>query len=115
MESAGVQQLFFSHLKAKLPGHLSLVDEIAEHLDISNDSAYRRIRGEKPISFEELHKLCTNYKVSLDSFLHLQSESFVFNGKIKTDSENSFEDWLANLLSLMQFFNGFEKKHVYFL
>jgi hypothetical protein len=115
MEPAGVQQLFFQHVKAKLPGHLSLVDEVAEFLNISNDSAYRRIRGEKPISFEELQKLCTHYEISLDSFLHLQSDSFIFKGKLKSDSENSFEDWLENVLAQLQFFNSYQRKHVYFL
>lgn len=86
MESASVQQLFFQQIKGNLPGHLSMVDEVAELLYITNDSAYRRIRGEKPISFEGLQKLCSSYKVSLDKFLHLQSDSFVFKGKLKSGS-----------------------------
>ncbi|MEO7766727.1 MAG: hypothetical protein ABIS01_04845 [Ferruginibacter sp.] len=115
MESPAVQQLFFQHLRGKLPAHISLVDELAEFLNISNDSAYRRIRGEKSVSFDELKKLCTRYKISLDSFLHLQSDSFIFNGKLKSDVENSFEDWLDSVLGLLQMFNSYEKKHLYYL
>lgn len=47
MGSIELQQHFFDHIKERLPTHLSLVDEVAELLSISNDSAYRRIRGEK--------------------------------------------------------------------
>ena len=115
MESTGVQQLFFQHIKAGLPGHLSLVDEVAEQLNISNDSAYRRIRGEKAISFEELQKLCSHYKISLDQFLHLQSDAFIFSGKLKTDGENSFEDWLGSVDEYFRLFNSFERKHMYYL
>ena len=115
MESPDIQQLFFQHLKGKLPGHISFVEEMAERLNISNDSAYRRIRGEKPISFDELQKLCTHYKVSLDSFLHLQSDSFIFNGKLKSNSENCFEEWIENILAQLQLFNSFKEKHMYFL
>jgi len=115
MESVDVQALFFQHMKAKLPGHLSLVDEVAEFLNISNDSAYRRIRGEKSISFEELQKLCVHYKISLDNFLHLQSDSFIFNGKLNSESENSFDEWIENILALLQLFNSYTRKHVYFL
>ncbi|MEO5889566.1 MAG: helix-turn-helix transcriptional regulator [Ferruginibacter sp.] len=115
MVNEGVQQLFFKHIKSKLASHLSLVDEIAELLNISNDSAYRRIRGEKSVSFEELQKLCGHFKISLDSFLHLQSDSFIFNGKLKSAAENSFEEWLQNILAQLQLFNSYEKKHVYFL
>lgn len=113
MESAGVQQLFFQHMRTKLPGHLSLVDEIAEFLNISNDSAYRRIRGEKSISFDEMQKLCTHYRMSMDAFLHLQSNSFIFEGSLKADTENSFQDWLQGIQHQLQFFNGFEQKHLY--
>ena len=56
MESAGIQQLFFQKIKENMPAHLSFVDDIAEVLEISNDSVYRRIRFEKPISMEEVGK-----------------------------------------------------------
>ena len=115
MESLDVQQLFFQHLKKNLPGHVSFVDEIAEFLEISNDSAYRRIRGEKSISFDELQKLCRHYKVSLDSFLHLQSDAFIFNSKLKSNNESSFEEWIENILAQLQHFNSFKEKHMYFL
>ena len=79
MESIGMQQLFIQHIKDNFSGPLSLVTEMAELLNISNDSAYRRIRGEKAISFEEMQKLCTHFKVSLDQFLHLQNDAIVFS------------------------------------
>ncbi|MEJ7610930.1 MAG: helix-turn-helix domain-containing protein [Ferruginibacter sp.] len=112
MESPGVQQHFFNHIKGILPGHISMVDDVAELLDISIDSAYRRIRGEKPISLEEMGKLCSHYKISLDQFLHLPSDSFLFSGKIKTDSPASFEDYLENVLTNFTFFNSFKHKHL---
>jgi len=115
MESPDVQQRFFQHLKGKLPGHISFVDEIAEFLGISNDSAYRRIRGEKPIGFDELQKLCRHYKVSLDSFLHLESNSFIFDSQLKTNNETSFEEWIENILVQLQYFNSFQNRHMYFL
>src|SRR4051812_22999193 len=98
MDQPSVQQLFFQHIKTSLPPHLSFVDEIGELLNISNDSAYRRIRGEKPISFEEIQKLSSHYKISLDQFLHLQSDSLIFSGRLAMDQEQFFEQYLKNLL-----------------
>ncbi len=115
MESTGVQQLFFQHIKGNLPGHISMADDVAEVLNISNDSAYRRIRGEKPISLEEIQKLCSHYKVSLDHFLHLQSDTFIFSGKLKNNSGRAFEDYLENVHQNFQFFNSFANKHMYIL
>jgi hypothetical protein len=114
-KNAGVQQLFFQHIKNNLPPHLSFVDEIAEHLHISNDSAYRRIRGEKEISFDEIRTLCTHYKISLDQFLHLQSDSYIFTGKLSENNDRFFEEWLKEVLRLYAYVNSFEKKHLYFL
>ncbi len=115
MTTAGIQQLFFQHIKNNLPPHLSLVDNVAELLGISNDSAYRRIRGEKPISFEEIEKLCSHYKLSLDQFLHLQTDSFIFSGRLNNNAPNAFEDYLENLLQNFQLVNSFANKHMYIL
>jgi hypothetical protein len=115
MDQPSVQQLFFQHIKDNLPPHLSLVDEIADHLNISNDSAYRRIRGEKAISFEEVQNLCIHYKISLDQYFHLQSDSFIFTGQMTKPSELFFEQYLQNLLKNISYIHGFEHRHLYFL
>jgi len=101
--------IFFGHLKNSLPPHLSLVGEIAERLNISNDSACRRIRGEKAISFDELRVLCTYYKVSLDQFLLLQSDAFIFSGKLKAESDTGLEDYLNELLKNFQEINSYNQ------
>ncbi len=115
MDATGIQQLFFQHIKAAIPGHISLAEELAEVLHISNDSAYRRIRGEKQMSFEEIKILCTRYKVSLDQFLHLQTDTYIFSGKLKSGSSNSFTDYLENVHQNFQYFNSFARKHMYIL
>jgi hypothetical protein len=115
MEPFNAQVSFFQHIKNNLPPHLSLVDEVADLLKISNDSAYRRIRGEKPIALEEIQKLATHFKISLDQFLHLQSDSFLFTGKLANSSDHVFEKWLESTLQQMTFMNSFPQKHVYYL
>ncbi|HVM88110.1 MAG TPA: hypothetical protein VMT76_07960 [Puia sp.] len=111
----GVQQLFFQHIKSSLPQHLSLVDEIAELLNISNDSAYRRIRGEKPVAFDELRILCLHFKISLDQLFHLQSDSFIFSGKLSDNTSNFFDEWMKDVLQKYSYICSFEKKHLYFI
>jgi plasmid maintenance system antidote protein VapI len=115
MDSTNVQVAFFNHVKSLLPPHLSLVDEVAELLNISNDSAYRRIRGEKPITIEEVQKLATHFKMSLDQFLHLQSDSFIFTGKLANATDHIFEKWMENMLQQMMYMNSFQHKHLYYL
>lgn len=114
MASADSQQVFFQHIKALLPDHLTLVDEVAEVLNISNDSAYRRIRGEKPIALEEIKKLCVHFKISLDQFMHLNSDSVLFTGKLTDRTNFTFELYLQNFLYQMQIVNSFEEKELYY-
>ena len=114
MESTGIQVAFFQHIKNLLPEHIALVDAIADILNISNDSAYRRIRGEKPISLEEMQKLAGHYKISLDQFMHLQSDSFIFTGHLTNASDHLFEQWMKDTLQQLIVINNFKHKHLYY-
>ncbi|MEE9462374.1 MAG: hypothetical protein V3V53_11120, partial [Bacteroidales bacterium] len=58
---ADIQMQLFQNIRDQIPDHVSFVDEIAELLEISNDSAYRRIRGEKALSLFEVKKLCQRF------------------------------------------------------
>ncbi|CAN5391611.1 hypothetical protein BH23BAC1_BH23BAC1_37270 [soil metagenome] len=98
-----------------LPSYKSLVDEVSEILDISNDSAYRRIRGEKSIDFDEIKKLSQHFRISLDQQLNLQSDAIIFNGKLNTYTSNNYDKWLEDVLQQLQFVNTFKNRHIYFL
>jgi BetR domain len=115
MDQPGVQQVFFQHVKSNLAAHLSLVDEVAELLNISNDSAYRRIRGEKPLSFEEIKKLCAHYKISLDQLFHLNNNSFLFSGPLISKDNFGIEMYLEHLMNQLNYFNSFEHRELYYI
>ncbi len=115
MSPANVQVLLFQELKSRLPQHLSMVDEVASLLGISNDSAYRRIRGEKPMDLEETHKLCSHFKISMDQLLSLQNDAYVFTGRLNIDGgEDSFDAWLKEIEYNLQVVNSFSKKHLFY-
>src|SRR5664279_5019929 len=115
MNQPGVQQIFFQHIKSNLASHLSLVDEVADLLNISNDSAYRRIRGEKPLSFEEINVLCSKYHISMDQLFHLKNDSFLFSGPLANKDNFGFEMYLEHLLNQLNYFNSFEQREFYYL
>ena len=115
MESTGAQQVFFNHIKGLLPPHISFVEEVAEVLNISNDSAYRRIRGEKPIALEEIKKLCIKFKISLDQLLHLNTDSFLFTGQLTNNTNFNFENWLQSCLKVLQTIKSYQPNHMYYL
>ena len=85
-----IQNLFFESIRQRLPGHISLADELAEVLGISNDSAYRRLRGDKKLSVEEMRVLSRKYLVSIDS-LFGQSNADVIRRMAQTPDTGSSE------------------------
>ncbi|MBC7650416.1 MAG: hypothetical protein H7101_01560 [Deinococcales bacterium] len=115
METLSLQQQFFQQIKGQLAPHLSLVEEVAELLKISNDSAYRRIRGDKPISFEETKLLSSHFKVSVDQVLHLQTDSFIFSGRITNNTDFKFEEWQKSVLLHLQTIATYKPNHYYYL
>jgi hypothetical protein len=115
MGATGVQQVFFNHIRSILPHHLSIVDEVANLLGISNDSVYRRMRGEKPLAFEEVQKLCVHFNISLDSIFHLDTDNYIFSGKLVNHSNFHFELYLKKILSDLEMIKSFEKAEFYFL
>lgn len=107
-----LQQNLFQQIKNRLSPHLSLVDEVAEILNISNDSAYRRIRGEKHISFEELQKLASHFNISVDQVLKLKTNTGTYSGKF-VDAENfDFKSFLEDVVKNLKFIASFRNKEI---
>jgi hypothetical protein len=63
------QKRLFDIIRSQIPDQYRIADVIEELLGISTDSAYRRIRGEKDLSFSELEKLCRHFRLSIDEVL----------------------------------------------
>ncbi len=73
------QKILFELVSEKMPAHSSLVHELAEMLNISTDSAYRRLRGQTKVSLEEAVVVARKYSLSLDAMFHHTKNSFPFN------------------------------------
>lgn len=97
-----IQKVFFQQIKDKLPPNISFVHDISEILEISYDSAYRRIRGEKALSFEELFTLSMNYGISLDTLFNVQSHNVIFNCHAIDPEKLTIKDWLYTVLENMK-------------
>ena len=94
-----MQEAFIKHLKQIVPANVSLVDDIADLLQISNDSAYRRLRNETELSLDETYKICKHYRISVDSVFSNKGDSVTCNYIKLTDSLDNFENYLTSLLT----------------
>lgn len=115
MEEAGLQKQLFLHIKTMLPPHQSMVDVIGELLGLSYDSVYRRIRGEKPLTLNELKLLCEHFHLSLDQVLQLHTDKVLFTDMEANGAVTSFKDYLQGLLMQLQYFNSFKEREMLYL
>jgi hypothetical protein len=115
MKSDNFQLQLFAHLKEVMPAHLSMVDELGDLLNLSPDSVYRRIRGEKELSINELKEICIHYQLSLDHLLDLNEDSVLFKAPGMSGISVEFVDYLNDMLKQLKYFNSFEKKEMNYL
>lgn len=67
------QKRLFDEIQKNLPAQFALVDTISEVLDISLDSAYRRIRCETLLSIKETYTLSKHFRISLDMLMDVKN------------------------------------------
>ena len=115
MESSELQQQIFQQIKSKLPQHLSMVDEVANILNVSTDSAYRRIRGEKALSLEEVYKLCVHFQFSFDQLFNFQSGTYMFQGEFVQDFDFNFHKHISNIDQQLKYMNSFASKQMFYV
>jgi len=115
MNATELQQQLFTTIKSKIPDHLSAPEEIAKMLEVSVDSVYRRMRGEKAIMLDELHLLCTHYKISLDQLMNIQTGAYLFQGQLLDSKNFRFDVYLTGSMHNMAYFNSFNQTDFYYL
>jgi len=107
-----LQQRFFQEIRKVLPGHLSMADEVAGLLNISTDSAYRRIRNEKSIPLEEMKILASHFKISIDHLLNLENGTGSFKGGYITPGEFDFSAYLQQSYKVLENVASFKEKEL---
>ncbi len=112
---SNIQNQIFQKITDQLPPHISLVDEISDVLEISTDSAYRRIRGEKPLSIFEVQKLCEKYQFSVDDLAGTSANTITFRGNLLHEKNFSFTNYFESILGNIQVVSRHEQAEVIFI
>jgi hypothetical protein len=97
-----IQQALFQQIKEKMPPHLSFSDEVGSALGLSSDSVYRRIRGEKELSYSELQKLVTYFQLPPQRVLSgMDSGEVVFRHRAINHDTFTLLDYFRSTLEIM--------------
>jgi hypothetical protein len=84
-------------------------------LDVSIDSAYRRIRGETELTIDEIYKITKKYAISVDEVFSNRGDTVTFAYTKLTDSAKNFEAYLTRLTGHLNKINKFENKKIYYV
>lgn len=109
-----IQNRIIECIKQQLPASTSFADELAFQLNISNDSAYRRIRGETMLSLEELINLGEAYNISFDSMIQNKLDNISFNYR-SINGNISFEEYFNSILGNLKLISDFEHKELIYV
>jgi len=107
-----LQELLFQSIKQKLDPGLSFVHDLSELLGISYDSAYRRIRGEKELSLEELKAVCLHYGISADALFGISHGQVVFHSLAVGEKGFDIRQWLLFLLEAIRKIHAAKEREI---
>jgi hypothetical protein len=111
-EQETTQVRFIKMVKSRLlPGRM-LVDEIADALNISYDSAYRRIRGDKPMSIDEVVLLSQIYGISLESLGTAGTDSITFSFRTLDNKNFTFRQYLESQINQFKLIGQAKEKEI---
>ncbi len=108
-----IQNRLLEQLQAKLPPNVSLGKFLMDELELSRDSAYRRVRGETVLKPEEIQHLCEKFDISIDKIIGISGKSVTFQYNPIMRSEFSFEGYLNGIMDAFKRMAGERTKDLY--
>ena len=114
MSNNSIQVTFLELIKNKIDANTNLVDDLAEKLNVSRDSAYRRLRGETPLTFDEIGILGNAYEISIDQLLNIDSTQVTFYNRNISNEDLDFTEYNKSVLTNLTTLNQFKLKELIF-
>lgn len=111
-QARNLQINFLARIEDVLPTNTSLVHEMAELLEISTDSAYRRMRGDTSLTIFEVIKLSEHFKVSFESVNSSETGAVTFSYARLGEKEGGFREFLLYLRSRLERMDKSENKYI---
>jgi len=88
------QKKFVAQLKSIFAPHINMAEELADFLQISTDSVYRRLRCQSTFSYDEVAAISQKFGLSLDGLLNLDSLQVAFSFNPMYEKKSNFGKYL---------------------
>lgn len=101
-EKLPFQEKFVAQLKSIVASHINLAEELADILNISTDSVYRRLRSQSAFTIDEIGIIAEKFDIPMESIFSTTKEHVSFNFNPLYNQTNNFHaymKWYADYLS----------------
>ncbi|MSQ79890.1 MAG: hypothetical protein EXR21_09515 [Flavobacteriaceae bacterium] len=106
-EQDSAQRRLFAYINETFGKKYNIAQELQDLLKVSADSAYRRMRCETPLSFDEFALICQEWHLPFEMFINAKSRGIVFekfeHGSVDTailSHINSIVDFAKSLTNM---------------
>ncbi|NOQ74553.1 MAG: hypothetical protein GQ574_21255 [Crocinitomix sp.] len=96
-EEYEVQKRIFDSIKMQLPNDDSLVQVLMDTLYVSQDAAYRRLRGKVELTLSETRRLCQNFKIDFNVFGNIEKGRVEFTYNPLDRRQVNFKSYLIGM------------------
>lgn len=107
-----MQEQFFLILKRMQNEQFNMAQELSDVLEISMDSAYRRMRCETPLSLDETVKICLHFQVPLEALNNQIPDVVTFQFNKLAPSRESFRDYISHLAEQLKYIQQGKNPHI---
>ena len=101
-------------LQAHTPNHISLAREISELLDISIDSAYRRLRNDTEYTLDEAAIIANHFNLPLEALNNELQSVVSFKINRLDNTVDSYLNYLENIRDSLKRLSQFESPVIYY-
>lgn len=106
------QRQLIEIMKRMIPANINLADEISDVLDVSADSAYRRLRCETELTINEALKLCEHFDIPLESLNPALPSVVSFKINPLTEKADSFTGYLLGVEKELSYIARCENRNI---
>ena len=107
-----IQAKLLNIVKSKISKTDNIGSVLSELLSISIDAAYRRNRGETPLTIDEVQKICNYFSISFDDLASLKEKNVLFEYSPLYNYDFSFDSYLDGLVDALRRLSEATNPHI---
>jgi hypothetical protein len=114
MVASSLQDLLFEQILSRYHRRADAVADLANLLNLAKDPIYRRLRGDTPLTPDEIGLLSNYFKISIDDLSKKKSDNVVFEFNAFSRKINHFSDYLVGLNADFEAIQKMPGAHLYY-